>query len=62
MAALFGTPGFRRLRWCEPDIKDWHQAKFLIAGLVCPNPDPKELAIARATLRYMLFGGWRNFP
>lgn len=52
-------PGSRVLLWHEPGLKDWYQAKFLIAGLFCPNPDPEDLAFARATLRRMLFGGWR---
>lgn len=52
-------PGTWILWWHDPDIKGWYKAKRLIAGLVCHSPDPNELAIARATLRCMLFGGWR---
>lgn len=52
-------PGSWILLWHEPDLKDWYQAKHLIAVLVCHSPDPNQLARASATLRCMLFGGWR---
>lgn len=52
-------PGTRILWWHEPDLKNWYQAKRMITVVLCHNPDPNELAIASATLRCMLFGGWR---
>ena len=52
-------PGTRVLWWHEPELKYWYQYKRRVAGLICRRPDPRDLALARATFRSMLFGGWR---
>lgn len=52
-------PGCSILWWHDPELKYWYQYKFLVAGLICRHPDHRELAVARATFRAMLFGGWR---
>lgn len=55
-------PGGSILWWHDPELKYWYQYKRLVAGLICHHPDHRELAVASATFRSMLFGGWRNFP